>query len=170
MWRFHGQARPEFAAAPGPGQESVWDYPRPPRIEPDERLVEVSHAGRRIASSTCCLRVLETASPPTFYLPPSAVDLTLLARLQASTVCGWKGAATYWRVAGAPDAQAVGWSYDKPTPAFAALRGHFSFYPGRVECIVAGERVRPQPGGYYGGWITRDVVGPFKGDPGTMGW
>jgi uncharacterized protein (DUF427 family) len=170
MWPFHGQARPPFAEVPGPGQESVWDYPRPPRVEADARLVEVAASGTRIASSRACLRVLETASPPTFYLPRSAVDVSRLARMQGSTWCEWKGAATYWALAGVTAAQAIGWSYDDPTPPFEALRGCLSFYPGRVECFVDGERVRPQPGGFYGGWITGDIAGPFKGGGGSAGW
>lgn len=169
MWEYHGQKRPPFAPSPAPGQESVWDYPRPPRIVPDVRLVEVKAGDVPLARTTRALRALETASPPTFYIPAEDVDRSMLVRAPGSSFCEWKGAATYWALAAAP-AAAVGWSYEQPTPAFAAIRGHFSFYPGRVECFVAGERVRPQPGGFYGGWITSEVVGPFKGDPGTGNW
>lgn len=170
MWEYRGQKRPPFALPPGPGQESVWDYPRPPALAPDDRLVEVKADSALIASSTRAVRVLETAGPPTFYLPPGDVRLSQLVRASGRSVCEWKGAAGYWALAAAPGAGAVGWSYDHPSPAFAPIRGHLSFYPGRLECFVAGERVRPQPGGFYGGWITDEIVGPIKGDPGTAGW
>ena len=170
MWNFRGQSRPPFALEPGADQESVWDYPRPPRIEPDARRVEVKHAGVLVASSTANFRVLETASPPTFYVPPQAVDRTLMQRAQGASYCEWKGAATYWALANAEERFAIGWSYDDPPPAFECIRGYLSFYPARVECYVAGERVVAQAGGFYGGWITAAIVGPFKGDPGTAGW
>jgi len=170
MWLYHGQSRPPFAHQPGPGQESVWDYPRPPSIEPDSRLVEVKSAGVVIASSTSTVRVLETASQPTFYLPPDAVDWTRLLRAKGSSLCEWKGRATYWALLSSPELGAVGWSYEAPTSTFERIRSYVSFYPAKVECYVSGERVLPQLGGFYGGWITSEVVGPFKGEPGTAGW
>ncbi|MCL4799453.1 MAG: DUF427 domain-containing protein [Burkholderiales bacterium] len=170
MWEYRGQKRPPFAEAPGPGQESVWDYPRPPRLVADARRVEVRAGGATIARSARAVRVLETASPPTFYLPPEDVDRTLLVPAPGRSVCEWKGAARYWALAHAPEEGAVAWSYPDPVPAFAALRDHLAFYPGRVECYVAGERVRPQAGRFYGGWITRELAGPFKGEPGTERW
>ncbi|MEO8738836.1 MAG: DUF427 domain-containing protein [Casimicrobiaceae bacterium] len=170
MWTFRGQVWPPFALEPGAGQESVWDYPRPPRIEADARRIEVKHAGKLIASATANFRVLETASPPTYYVPQQAVDRALLRRMPGSSYCEWKGAATYWALAGAESAIAVGWSYENPLPAFVSIRGYLSFYPARVECYVADERVTAQAGGFYGGWITAAIVGPFKGDPGTAGW
>ena len=169
-WVYHGQSRPPFAHEPAPGQESVWDYPRPPHVVPDSRLVEVKRAGAVIASSTSTVRVLETASPPTFYIPPGAVDWTRLLRAKGSSICEWKGIATYWALLCSPELGAVGWSYDSPTSAFERIRSYVSFYPAKVECYVSGERVLPQPGGFYGGWITSEVVGPFKGDPGAAGW
>ncbi len=171
MWAHRGQARPAFADEPGPGQESVWDYPRPPAIVADERLVRVKFGDATIAESRRALRVLETASPPTFYIPPDDIDRAALLPAAGSSYCEWKGAATYWALAAAGEGgEPVGWSYPAPTPAFARLAGYLSFYPGRVECYVDGERVRPQPGGFYGGWITDEIVGPVKGSPGTGGW
>jgi uncharacterized protein (DUF427 family) len=170
VWTYRGQQRPPFAAAPGPGQESVWDYPRPPALVSDVRLVEVRAGGAPLASTMRAYRVLETAGPPTFYLPPADVDLARLVRAPGSSVCEWKGAAAYWALADSPGAGAVGWSYEDPAARFRPTRSYLAFYPTRVECFVAGERVRPQPGGFYGGWITAEIVGPFKGEPGTAGW
>ena len=172
MWTYKGQKRPDFARAPGPGQESVWDYPRPPALVADKRLVRVELGGNRIAATENAIRVLETASPPTFYLDPADVDERLL--LQASsggTFCEWKGRAQYWdlEVAG-QFVERAAWSYPEPTAAFEAIAGWFSFYPGKVACHVGDERVRPQQGGFYGGWVTAEIVGPYKGEPGTAGW
>ncbi len=169
MWQHVGTERPDFAAEPGPGQESVWDYPRPPIARADGRLVEVRADDKLIASSRRCYRVMETASPPTFYLPPSDVNREHLVQSAGSSVCEWKGAATYWALANDPG-MAVGWSYPRPRARFDTIRDFFSFYPGRVACFVDGERVAPQPGRFYGGWITPEVVGPFKGEPGTGHW
>lgn len=160
---------------PGPGQESVWDYPRPPVLRLVDRRVRVeTAAGRRVAATTSAVQVLETSHPPGWYLPPDDVDRSLLRRSSVrSTVCEWKGWATYWDLV-QPDgtvAAAVGWSYEDPTPAFAAIAGYLTFYPARVgRCLVDGEPVQAQPGEFYGGWITPDVVGPFKGAAGTMLW
>ncbi|MBA2304589.1 MAG: DUF427 domain-containing protein [Acidobacteria bacterium] len=170
-WRYYGQQRPPFAAEPDPGQESAWDYPRPPRIEPDVREVVVRAAGVEVARTRRAQRVLETASPPTFYIPRDDVATEYLQPAPGSSGCEWKGAARYWTVSvPAVLLSAVGWSYDEPQPPFDAIRNHLSFYPGRIECYVAGTRVLPQAGGFYGGWITPEVVGPFKGDPGSSGW
>jgi len=171
MWRYRGGDRPPFAIEPGPGQESVWDYPRPPRVESDTRRVEVVHAGTVIADTTRALRVLETASPPVFYIPPDDVQSSLLTRGRGASLCEWKGKASYWSVCiDADELTNVGWSYEDPFEEFEAIRGHLSFYPARLECYVDGNRVLPQPGGFYGGWVTPEVVGPFKGEPGTGGW
>jgi uncharacterized protein (DUF427 family) len=158
--------------APGPGQESVWDYPRPPRIEPTGRRVRVIVDGVVVADTTRALRVLETASPPTFYIPPDDVRLDLLVPESRHTVCEWKGEASYWTVQIGPrHVAAAGWSYPRPTPAFERIRDHLAFYAGRVdEAWVDDERVVPQPGDFYGGWVTSEIVGPFKGEPGTLGW
>jgi uncharacterized protein (DUF427 family) len=161
--------------APGPGQESVWDYPRPPALEPSTRRVVVRVGRIVVADSTAAWRVMETSHPPTWYLPRVDVNERYLRRSASrSSVCEWKGAATYWDVvtSAATDGviQAVGWSYESPTPRFVPITGFLSFMPGQIECSIDGERVLPQAGGFYGGWITTDVVGPFKGEPGSWGW
>jgi uncharacterized protein (DUF427 family) len=170
-WKYDGRARPPFAETPGPGQESVWDYPRPPRLEPDPRLVEVRAGDVVVASTRRALRLLETAGAPTFYLPPDDVRLELLEPAAGSSFCEWKGEARYWSVvAGAQRVERAGWSYPHPYPEYAALRDHLAFFADRLECFVAGEHVRPQPGGFYGGWVTSELVGPIKGEPGSHGW
>ncbi len=170
-WSHRGQARPGFAVEPGPGQESVWDYPRPPALVPDQRAVRVLFRDHLIAETAAALRVLETASPPTFYLPARDVRCELLVPGRGASLCEWKGAATYWSIRVDDELlENVGWSYQDPYPEFEAIRGYFSFYPARVDCSVAGVRVAPQSGGFYGGWVTPEIVGPFKGEPGTGGW
>ena len=168
-WTNRGDQRPDFAVDPGPGQESVWDYPRPPAVVSDTRPVEVrSVDGPLLASATRSIRVLETSHPPAFYLPPYAVSPDALVPAPGRSHCEWKGQAEYVAVAGSRDP--VGWRYPRPYSEFEAYAGWVSFYPGRVDCTVDGESVQPQAGGFYGGWITDDVVGPFKGEPGTNGW
>ena len=170
-WIHRGAERPAFATSPGPGQESVWDYPRPPALVRDPRIVEVRAADLLIARADGCLRVLETASPPTVYLHPDSVEWTRLERAPGTSHCEWKGSAVYWDVVvdGGRIEQA-GWSYETPHPEFDAIKDHLGFYPGRVACWLGGERVQPQPGGFYGGWVTSEIVGPFKGEKGTGGW
>jgi uncharacterized protein (DUF427 family) len=157
---------------PDPGQESVWDYPRPPRLERTDELVEVELGGRTIARTTRALRVLETSHPPTYYLPMEDVEDGVLRPAAGSSFCEWKGHAAYLDVvSGDRLAERAAWHYPEPTAPFAELRGHVAIYPGRMDrCLVDGEQVQAQPGGFYGGWITSRVVGPFKGEPGTMGW
>lgn len=156
----------------GPGQESVWDYPRPPRLETCDSLVEVALGGKLVASTRRALRVLETSHPPTYYLP--AVDFVehSLRACPGNSFCEWKGTACYFDVVSdGTVARRAAWFYPDPTPAFAELADHVAVYPGAMErCLVDGEVVRPQPGGFYGGWITSRVVGPFKGEPGTQYW
>ena len=156
----------------GPGQESVWDYPRPPRVEPSARLVEVVLGGTVVASTRAALRVLETSHPPTWYLPIASFAGGALRPAAGSSWCEWKGAARYFDVvAGGVVAAQAAWGYPDPTPGFRALRHHVAVYPGAMDrCTVDGEVVVPQPGGFYGGWVTADVVGPFKGGPGSAGW
>jgi len=158
---------------PGPGQESVWDYPRPPRVEPVAERVRVVVAGIDIASSTSALRVVETAGAPVYYVPPAEVRLDLLRPTDHVTACEWKGAATYWSIA-LPEGRAIpnaAWSYRDPLPGYAAIRDHLAFYAWAVdEAWVGDERATPQPGHFYGGWITSRIVGPFKGGPGSNGW
>jgi uncharacterized protein (DUF427 family) len=149
-------------------QESVWDYPRPPACVPSDRHVLVRLGDLVVAETREACRVLETSHPPTWYLPPGSVTAGVLTRsATASTWCEWKGAATYWDVLGLT---AAAWSYETPSPKYEALTGYVTFYPSRLACFVDDEPVRPQDGGFYGGWITSDVVGPFKGGPGTWGW
>ena len=167
-WRYRGGERPPFAQVPEAGQESVWDYPRPPCILVDHRRVCVVAAGRVVAESDRTLRVLETASPPTFYVPAADVDANSMRRAPGTTHCEWKGIAHTYDVAGFGDAA---WTYVETYPEYALLAGYFAFYPAKLECTVDGEIVLPQPGGYYGGWVTAEIVGPIKtGDPSTAWW
>jgi uncharacterized protein (DUF427 family) len=153
--------------------ESVWDYPRPPRLEPMASLVRIRHGGVVLAETTRALRILETSHPPVFYLPQDDIAMQSLRRsARRSSFCEFKGSATYWTVdvPGHVSADAA-WSYAQPTAAYAALRDHLAFYASRVdECSVDGEIVQAQAGDFYGGWITSRVKGPFKGSPGTLGW
>ncbi len=162
---------------PGPGQESAWDYPRPPRAQPDGRLVVVVLGGQEVCRTRRAVRVLETSHPPTWYLPRDDWAPGALRPAPGSSYCEWKGAAAYLDVvARRPDGQEqvasrAAWTYPDPVPAFAVLRDAVAVYPAAVDrCTVDGEQVRPQDGGFYGGWITDDVVGPFKGAPGSSGW
>jgi uncharacterized protein (DUF427 family) len=152
--------------------ESVWDYPRPPRAERSEALVTVTHAGVTVASSTRAWRVLETSHPPVYYIPRTDITDGVLRPGRGRSVCEYKGVASYWDlVAGDVRVAAAGWSYESPAAGYAEITGAVAFYPGRVdECRVAGEKVRPQEGDFYGGWITSGIAGPFKGGPGTTGW
>ena len=147
--------------------EYVWDYPRPPVVVPCERRVRVLLDGVVVAESTAALRVLETASPPTVYVPPGDVAAGVLRPARGRSVCEWKGAASYWDVGRVASGA---WSYPDPVPAYAELRDHLAFYPGRLECFLDDERVRPQDGNFYGGWVTDEIDGPFKGQPGSEGW
>jgi uncharacterized protein (DUF427 family) len=168
-WVNTGAERPSFAIEPGAGQESVWDYPRPPAIVPDRRHVVVGDPAAPLADTRRAVRVLETASPPTFYVPPDDVDTSRLVRVGGRSFCEWKGEARYWALAERP-AEAIAWDYPTPQQPFASIADWLAFYPGRIECRVDDEVVRAQAGGFYGGWITDEVVGPFKGEPGTLGW
>jgi len=156
----------------GPGQESVWDYPRPPSAQVTPRRIVVEVAGRVVADTVRAIRVCETSHPPVYYVPREDVAEGVLVRAPGGSWCEWKGAATYWDVvvAGARVPQAA-WSYEHPSPGYEHLTGALAFYPAKVDrALVDGEPARPQAGGFYGGWITDDVVGPFKGEPGTLGW
>ncbi|MBT8211644.1 MAG: DUF427 domain-containing protein [Acidimicrobiia bacterium] len=152
--------------------ESVWDYPRPPRVEPSNEAVRVVHHGRIVAESTAALRVLETSHPPGIYIPAGDCDTDLLQASPTVTVCEFKGQASYVHlVVDGVAVENAAWVYRDPRPGYEQIRGCFSFYPGRVDaCFVGDERVTPQEGGFYGGWITSGVSGPFKGSPGTRGW
>ncbi len=155
-----------------PGQESVWDYPRPPAIDASGERVEIVLGGVTVASTRDTVRVLETSHPPTYYLPISAFVAGALRPAAGSSFCEFKGGARYFDVLGGDSvAERAAWNYPTPTPGFEVLADRVAVYPGRMDaCTVDGELVRPQPGGFYGGWITDRVAGPFKGAPGTMGW
>lgn len=157
---------------PGPGQESAWDYPRPPRLEAVRRQVEVIHGGQTIALTLEPLRVLETSHPPVYYLPRASIVPGVLTPTGRTSFCEFKGVATYFTVAmGGAVAPDAAWSYESPAPGYEAMAGYVSFYPEQMEvCLVDGEYVQGQPGGFYGGWVTGEIVGPFKGAPGSEGW
>lgn len=157
---------------PGPGQESVWDYPRPPAVDPSDELVEVWVGGERVASSTRTLRVLETSHPPTYYLPVADLVEGVLRPVTGGSLCEWKGVASYFDlVAGGRTAARAAWTYAEPLPGFESLLDHVAVMPALVDrCVVAGETVVPQAGSFYGGWVTSRVVGPFKGGLGSWGW
>lgn len=152
--------------------ESVWDYPRPPRVEADDREVVVEHTGTIVARSTHAIRVLETSHPPTFYLPVGDVSPGVLRPSGRRTFCEFKGSASYFDVViDGRRLPGAAWTYPDPAPAYARLADHIAFYPGRFDrCTVGGEEVLAQEGDFYGGWITSEIVGPFKGGPGTTGW
>jgi uncharacterized protein (DUF427 family) len=156
----------------GPGQESAWDYPRPPRLEPVRARLVVVLDGVTVADTTNGYRVLETSHPPNYYFPPSDIAPGALVAGSGGSFCEWKGRAHYYTVrAGAREEPDAAWAYATPSAAFAAITDHVAFYAGRMDaCSVDGELVIPQPGGFYGGWITSTVVGPFKGGPGSRGW
>ena len=144
--------------------ESVWDYPRPPRVEPATRRARVELGGRVVCDTTRALRVLETSHPPTYYLPFADCDLSAFGPAPGGSWCEFKGRAAYL-------ADGAAWHYPAPAPAYAALRDHLAVYVSRMDaCLLDDERVSAQPGDFYGGWITADIEGPFKGAPGTLGW
>lgn len=157
---------------PGPGQESVWDYPRPPRLELTGKHIEIIFNGVKIADTRRAYRILETSHPPVYYIPPDDIKMEYLKPAGGGSWCEWKRQASYYTVeVDGRRAERVAWTYPNPTRSFAALKEYVAFYAAPMDvCYVAGEVVVPQPGNFYGGWITSDVVGPFKGEPGTMGW
>jgi uncharacterized protein (DUF427 family) len=158
--------------AVGPGEESVWDYPRPPRVEPTQKRIEVYFNGEKIADTTRAYRVLETSHPPVYYIPPEDVRMDLLTPTSRSTYCEFKGSAGYYTLSlGGRTVPNAAWLYPDPTPGFREIAGYVGFYPGKMDrCLVDGEEVQAQPGDFYGGWITKEIKGPFKGTPGTMYW
>ncbi len=153
-------------------RESVWDYPRPPAVVPDDREVVVVLGGQEIIRTRSAVRVLETSHPPTFYVPTADIANGTLSPIAQTTICEFKGAASYWDVvAGGVRSPAAAWGYERPEQGYEPLAGMVAFYPGRMDsCTVGGEVVTAQEGGFYGGWITPEIDGPFKGAPGTMGW
>ena len=163
---------PKESERPPRPRESVWDYPRPPRVEPTDRRVRVEAGGEVVADTRRALRVLETSHPPVYYIPPEDVRRDLLRPSSRRTVCEFKGVAAYHDlVIGEHVIRDAAWSYAEPRPGYESLRDHLAFYPGKMDaCYVDDERVVAQPGDFYGGWVTSDVEGPFKGGPGTRGW
>lgn len=170
-WKFRGDSHPDFADIPESGQESVWDYPRPPAIDPNKRNVIVSFDQIVVAESINTIRILETASPPVFYIPQDDIDINLLGEKSGSSICEWKGAAVYWDViVNSERIFNAGWSYPRPFPGYEQIANYIAFYPSKLDCFVDGEKVRPQPGEFYGGWVTSDIAGPFKGERGSEWW
>ncbi len=157
---------------PQPGQESVWDYPRPAVLEPTDKHIQIICNDIVLADTRQAMRVLETSHPPTYCIPAVDIKLEYLIETPKQTQCEWKGRCRYYDVKiGDRYIQQAAWLYFAPTPNFKAIHTHYSFYPALMDaCYVNDELVTPQPGQFYGGWITSDVVGPFKGEPGTMGW
>jgi uncharacterized protein (DUF427 family) len=163
---------PPVRIPPAPGQESVWDYPRPPRVEKFNGILRLRFGGVLIAETRNAYRVLETSHPPTYYIPMGDIAAKYLKKAPGESHCEWKGTAGYFSLSvEGKIAEKCAWYYPNPTPAFAVLRNHVAFYASVLdECTVNGEQVQAQPGGFYGGWITNNIVGPFKGVPGSEGW
>ncbi len=157
---------------PGPGQESVWDYPRPPALEPSKRRVRVVFNGETIIDSTNAYRILETSHPPTYYIPQADAKLEYFHPVERRTFCEFKGRAAYWTITvGDKSAPEAAWQYPDAGGKFAPVAGYIALYPAQMDaCYLDDEQVQAQEGDYYGGWITSDIVGPFKGGSGTWGW
>ena len=157
---------------PGPGQESVWDYPRPPRLEDNDRRIKVVFGDVTLAYTTRAKRVLETSHPPVYYIPEDDIRMEHLMPAPGTSFCEWKGIARYYDVVTDDRREdRVAWAYPDPTPGFESLKGHIAFYPSRMDnCWIDGEKVEAQKGDFYGGWVTSEIVGPFKGGAGTWGW
>ena len=171
QWPWRGQARPGFASEPAPGQVSVWDFPRPPRLVSTSREVVIRWRDLEVARTRSAVLVLETAHPPSYYLPWDDVVREYLEPAPGASFCEWKGTARYWTlVSGTRRLPGVAWSYPEPLAGAELLADRVAFYPAALHCRVDGAPVSPQPGGFYGGWITPDLAGPFKGGPGSQGW
>jgi uncharacterized protein (DUF427 family) len=165
-------SRPANRPQPQPGQESVWDYPRPPRLEESTQHIQIIFNDILLADSRNTKRVLETSHPPVYYIPPADIRMEYLQPTQRSSFCEWKGMAGYYTIAVADQqAENVAWFYADPTPYFQGIKDYVAFYPSRMQvCTVDSEVVTAQAGDFYGGWITQNIIGPFKGEPGTWGW
>jgi len=164
-----GRIKPE---KPGPGQESVWDYPRPPRLEKSDKHIKVVFGGEVIAETTEAYRILETSHPPTYYIPQKDVKMAYFTPTSRATMCEFKGVASYWTISvNGKTVENAAWRYTNPSGEYAPVKDYVCFYPSKMDaCYVNDERVQAQEGDFYGGWITSDIVGPFKGGPGTRGW
>jgi uncharacterized protein (DUF427 family) len=170
-WRWRGQQRPPFAVPPGPGQVSVWDFPRPPALVRDPREAVVCWGDIEIARSGALWCVLETAHPPTVYIPWADVQRQWLQPAGGGSFCEWKGPARYWSLVDGPRRlERVAWSYPQPLAGAEPLADCVAFYAHDLRCSLGGAPVRAQPGGFYGGWVTPELVGPIKGEAGTTGW
>ena len=157
---------------PGPGQESVWDYPRPPKAEKTDKHIEVFFNDILIADSSDTIRVMETASPPVYYIPTEDIEMKYFIEAEKRSFCEWKGAASYYTIkVHNKTAENAAWRYPNPAPGFEEIKDCIAIYAQYMDrCFVDGEIASPQPGNFYGGWITSDIVGPFKGEPGTQAW
>lgn len=157
---------------PAEGQESVWAYPRPPKVELTTKHIQIVFNGEIIADTVRAYRTLETSHPPSYYIHPDDIKVDYLQRANGGSLCEWKGQATYYTVVvNGKRAIKAAWAYHNPTGAFSAIRDHLAFYVCPMDaCYINGEKVQPQPGHFYGGWITNDIVGPFKGEPGSWYW
>jgi uncharacterized protein (DUF427 family) len=164
--------RPANIEKIGPGQESVWDYPRPPIIEREDRRIRIEHDGCILVNSIGAYRVLETSSPPVYYMPLDDVQTQYLEPSEHTTLCEWKGIANFWSIR-VDDryVENAAWSYPEPWTGYGDIQHYIGFNAHKVDaCFVGSHKVKPQPGKYYGGWITPEVVGPFKGIPGSKQW
>lgn len=171
QWIWRGRARPYFACDPGPGQTSVWDFPRPPQLESESREVRIVWGGVPVACSTRAVRVLETAHPPTYYIPWVDIARHLLQPAPGGSFCEWKGPARYWSLVDVDrKLPSHAWSYPQPLAGAEALAECVAFYARELTCSVGGLPATPQPGGFYGGWVTPDLAGPFKGEVGSENW
>jgi len=157
---------------PKAGQESVWDYPRPPRVEACHKTIRIMLNDLVLVQTSSAFRVLETSHPPVFYVPQEDIQMRFLEANTKQSFCEFKGAATYWNITlGDGFIANAAWSYPKPTKGFEAIKDYLAFYPSKMQaCFVDDERVQAQEGDFYGGWITKTIVGPFKGGSGTWGW
>lgn len=160
----------------GPGQESVWDYPRPAIAEPTTRRIQIIHRGVELVDSKSAWRTLETSHPPTYYIPQSDIAMEHLLPNPRRSMCEWKGQARYFDIVAGPAGadtriEAGAWCYSDPTLSFSEIKDFVAFYPDPIDqCIVDGEQITPQPGQFYGGWISQYEAGPFKGGPGSRFW
>lgn len=163
-WKFNGSVRPDFAQVPKEGEESVWDYPRPPActlFQPEITIFD-KEGGNLVAKTKAALKMAETSSPPTFYINPKDVDLSALVKIPSqSSRCEWKGLATYWAFKSNPTFP-VAWSYRDPEPEYKEIKDFLAFYPSRAVCFVGEERVAAQKSEFYGGWVLKNLVGPWK--------
>ncbi|WP_246160913.1 DUF427 domain-containing protein [Maribacter flavus] len=168
-WTYRGQKRPPFAIEPKAGQVSVWDFPRPPSVTLVDAVVRVFFEDTLLAKTDGCLAVKETANPPTYYIPPHDVDFDQLVEIDTTSWCEWKGKAGYWALKQSPKSP-IAWDYPNPFDEYEQLTKYLAFYPHRLRCFIGDEQITPQDSTIYAGWITKDLVGPFKGQPGSENW